>query len=76
MHRNTCARTRSALRQDRSHLQIHRLHAAERALDLGQVLVCRHRLLGVEQLRLDVGAHDVEPVQFFLGRDLVQVTRE
>ena len=43
---------------------------------LGQVLVRLYRLIGVEQLRLHVGADDVQPVQLFLGGDLLQVTRE
>ena len=57
-----------------AYLQIDGLHTAERTLHLGQILVRAYRLFGIEQLRLDVGAHDVKPVEFFLGSDLLKVT--
>ena len=63
---------------ERPHRQVHRLEAAKRPLHLRQVLVGADRLRCVEPLRLDVGADDVDPVELFLGRDLlfVAVKRE
>ena len=55
---------------ERPHLQVHRLEAAKRALDLRQVLVGTDRLRRVEPLRLDVGPDDVDAVELLLGRDL------
>ena len=48
---------------DRPYLQVDGLEGPKGALDLRQVLVGAHGLGGIELFGLDVGTHDVEPVE-------------
>ena len=54
---------------DRSHLQVHGLERAKRALHLGQGFVGAHTRGGIHALGLDTSANDVQPVQRRLKRN-------
>ena len=70
MHRKTWARTRSvAVVEDRSDIKVDGLDRAEGPLHTGQALVGGDRCIGVELLRGETGADDVQAVQGGFGVD-------
>ena len=55
---------------DGADLEVHRFEAAEGAFDPGEVFVGADGANGVEALGLDIGADDVDAVEFFFGGDV------
>lgn len=56
--------------RDRTHFQVHRFQRPKGPLDLGQVLVSRHRSLRRQRLCLDARADDIQPIQRRFRGDL------
>ena len=63
------AHARASVVINRAHFQVHRLEAAERALDDAQSLVGAHGVLGIELGGGHAGAHDVQAIEGGLGGD-------